>query len=225
MRCSRALFVSALPELKITPPGCISLPVLAFDWKQQGCAPLFTPKQIETQYLTYHQNYVTKFNRLAAGKIEREVLVEDFVKQHATNGLEKDLYYLAAQHFNRSCFWNCITPNGSEMSPELAAAMVRDFGSLDVFQKQFQAASLYDNGFGSGRTWLLYNPTTKRLEIENTGNEGCPIVGGKHPLLVAEVWEHVYFKYYESQRAHYFTDFWKAANWKWSNEQFKSALS
>lgn len=51
----------------------------------------------------------------------------------------------------------------------MKAALERDFGSVDAFKKQFNAATASIQGSGWG--WLGYNGGTKRLEIVTTPNQ------------------------------------------------------
>ncbi len=218
-RCFPRLY-AALPQLTVAEGG-LALPALGFDWKD-GCKPTFSARQVELHYTKHHQAYVDKYNALAKGRFPAGTAVEEVVKKTADAASDKVIFNQAAQHFNHSFFWFGITPNGSPMPAELAAAIDRDFGSFQAFKEKFQTAGL--NNFGSGWTWLVYNPTTRKLEVENTGNAGCPVVGGNRPLFTADVWEHAYYKDFENRRLDYLADLWKVANWKWVGEQYANAI-
>lgn len=51
----------------------------------------------------------------------------------------------------------------------LKVALERDFGSVDVFKKKFNAATAGIQGSGWG--WLAYNSDTKKLELVTTPNQ------------------------------------------------------
>jgi Fe-Mn family superoxide dismutase len=52
---------------------------------------------------------------------------------------------------------------------KLKAALERDFGSVDAFKKNFNAATAGIQGSGWG--WLAYNGATKKLELVTTPNQ------------------------------------------------------
>ena len=58
---------------------------------------------------------------------------------------------------------------------------MRDFGSVEGFKKQFNAATVGIQGSGWG--WLGYNPTTKILEIVTTLNQDPLLCGCTHVVL------------------------------------------
>ena len=76
-------------------------------------------------------------------------------------------------HINHTLFWKNLAPvkeGGGELKDgKLKHAIERDFGSVEAFKKQFNAATAGIQGSGWG--WLGYNPTTKILEIVTTPNQ------------------------------------------------------
>lgn len=76
-------------------------------------------------------------------------------------------------HINHTIFWKNLAPveqgGGKLGDGKLKAALERDFGSVDAFKKQFNAATVGIQGSGWG--WLGYNPKTKKLEIVTTPNQ------------------------------------------------------
>lgn len=46
---------------------------------------------------------------------------------------------------------------------------------------------------GSGWAWLVYNPTKKLVELQETQNQD-PVLSGAVPLLGIDVWEHAYYR-------------------------------
>jgi superoxide dismutase len=76
-------------------------------------------------------------------------------------------------HINHSLFWKNLTPakqgGGRLKDGKLKAALERDFGSVDAFKTQFNAATAGIQGSGWG--WLGYNSKAKVLEIVTTPNQ------------------------------------------------------
>jgi len=63
---------------------------------------------------------------------------------------------------------------------KLKAALERDFGSVETFKKQFNAATAGIQGSGWG--WLGYNTKTGKLEIVTTPNQDPLLSGCRLPL-------------------------------------------
>jgi Fe-Mn family superoxide dismutase len=103
-------------------------------------------------------------------------------------------------------------PTGS-----IAKAIVRDFGSFEKFQEEFQAkgASL----FGSGWVWLSADANSK-LVITQESNAQNPITKGLKPLLTFDVWEHAYYIDYRNRRPDYLKAMWSIVNWDEVNNRY-----
>ena len=67
-------------------------------------------------------------------------------------------------HANHQFLWKVIGPaSGKEPAGSAVEAIKNNFGSFEEFQKQFNVAAL--KVFGSGWTFLVINPQTKRLQL------------------------------------------------------------
>jgi len=93
-----------------------------------------------------------------------------------------DLPHIYKGHINHSLFWRNLAPakqGGGELKDgKLKAALERDFGSVDAFKKQFNAATAGIQGSGWG--WLGYNTKTEKLEIVTTPNQD-PLLSACQP--------------------------------------------
>lgn len=93
----------------------------------------------------------------------------------------------------------------------LARQLAKDFGSLDLFTKEFKATGAMR---GIGWTALVWDPVGGRtLTVwinEHDGGHlaGCPV------LLIMDVFEHAFFTDYGLKRADYIEAFFKAIRWK-----------
>ena len=157
----------------------------------------------------HHNAYVTATNgQLADAGLEGASLSEVIGKAKASgNG---KLFNAAAQIWNHSFYWNCLSPKGGEPGGALADAINKSFGSLDEFKQKFSQTAV--TTFGSGWAWLVKNAAGD-LEIISTSNAGCPLTEGKTPLLTCDVWEHAYYIDYRNARPKYVETFWKIVNW------------
>jgi len=168
--------------------------------------PHISKETLEYHYGKHHAGYVKKLNAALEGTDLANSSLEDLVRS-----TEGGVFNNAAQIWNHSFYWNCLSPNGGgEPSGELEAAINASFGSFAEFQEQFstKAATL----FGSGWAWLVKNADGS-LAITQTYNAETPLTGDATPLLTCDVWEHAYYVDYRNGRANYIKAFWNLVNW------------
>ena len=126
-------------------------------------------------------------------------------------------------HYNHEFFWKSMRPNIENNQPggELAATIIRDFGSVDAFRTQFTDAG--KNRFGSGWAWLVQNKDGK-LIVGSTPNQDNPLMDISDlkgtPLLGLDVWEHAYYLKYQNRRPDYIAAWWKLVNWDVVGKRF-----
>ncbi len=156
-------------------------------------------------YDCHHRAYVEKLNALIVGDpLNGKPLIE--VVRQAKGALFNN----AAQAWNHEFYWNGLTPEkGLSPRGDLAAAIRRDFNSLDGFLEQFRSSAL--SKFGSGWTWLVADHG--RLAVVNTDDANNPLRDGRTPLLTCDVWEHAYYIDYRHERARYVDAFLQLVNW------------
>jgi len=169
-------------------------------------APYISAETIEYHYGRHHNTYVTNLNNLIVGTIFEESTLEEIITQ-----ADGTLFNNAAQVWNHTFYWNCLTPNGGEPEGELLTAINETFGSLAAFQQEFSAAAA--TNFGSGWTWLIKNSEGK-LSIVNSSNAANPLTDDATPLLTCDVWEHAYYIDYRNARPSYLEAFWQLVSWE-----------
>jgi Fe-Mn family superoxide dismutase len=181
-------------------------------YSHDALEPTISKETIEYHYGKHHQTYVTNLNKLVAGTEHDGQNLEEIIR--TSNG---GLFNNAAQVYNHTFYWNCFTPNKTEASSALKAAIIETFASCDKFKEQFSAAAV--STFGSGWAWLVKN-SHDNLEIVTTSNAGCPLTDHKKPLLTFDVWEHAYYVDYRNARPKYIESLWNIVNWEFVSEQF-----
>jgi Fe-Mn family superoxide dismutase len=182
----------------------IELPELPYS--KDALAPHISAETLDYHYGKHHAAYVNKLNAAIEGTDWAEKSLEDIIK-----GSEGGMFNNAAQVWNHSFYWNCLSPDGGgEPSGAAADAINEAFGSFEKFKEEFtnKAATL----FGSGWAWLVKNGDGK-LEIVQTANAGCPLTDGHTALLTCDVWEHAYYVDYRNARPKYIDAFWSLVNW------------
>ena len=191
----------ALPELPFAP---------------DALEPAMSRETLEYHWGKHHRTYVENLNALVAGTPWETKSLEDVVREAPAGGLFNN----AAQHFNHSFFWKCLTPaGGGRPQGALLDAVVEAWGSFEGFREAFSKAAA--GNFGSGWTWLVKNAEGE-LEIVSTSNADTPLRAGLRPILTIDVWEHAYYIDYRNARAKFIEAFFeKLGNWKFAEENFR----
>lgn len=176
--------------------------------------PYISRETLEYHYGKHHQAYVNNLNNLIPGTEFEDASLEEIIKT-ASGGLFNN----AAQVWNHSFYWKCLSPNGGgEPRGMLGESIQKSFGSFEDFKGAFTKSAV--TNFGSGWTWLTQGEDGK-LEIVNTGNAHTPLVSGKNTLLTIDVWEHAYYIDYRNARAKYVEAFWNLVNWEFVTSNLK----
>jgi Fe-Mn family superoxide dismutase len=68
-----------------------------------------------------------------------------------------------------------------EASGSIAAAINESFGSFSAFKEKFSASTVLIQGSGWG--WLVYNPSSKKVDYKSMPNQTSPRTEGLIPLL------------------------------------------
>ncbi|MBX3018510.1 MAG: superoxide dismutase [Fe] [Bdellovibrionaceae bacterium] len=177
-------------------------------------APHMSKETLEYHHGKHHKTYVDNLNKLVPGSAHDGQDLETLVK--TASG---PIFNNAAQVWNHTFFWNCLSPQGGgEPKGELARALARDFGSVAEFKDKFADISIKQ--FGSGWGWLVQN-REGRLQLVSTSNAGCPLTEGLTPLLTCDVWEHAYYIDHRNRRPDYLAAFWKIVNWDFAQKNLR----
>ena len=175
----------------------------------------YSKETMEYHYLKHHNAYVVKLNELQVGTEFENMELEAIIKK-ATGGI----YNQAAQIWNHTFFWNCMTPTngGAEPTGALADAINKKWGSYADFKKAFVASAV--GNFGSGWTWLV-KKADGSVDIVNMGAAGTPLTTGDTAVLTVDVWEHAYYIDYRNLRQKFVETFFdKLANWDFAAKNF-----
>lgn len=188
------------------------LPTLPYS--TDALMPHMSPETFQYHYGKHHKAYVDNLNKMVPGTEFEKMSLEEIIKKSSG-----PVFNNAAQIWNHTFFWHCLSPNGGgEPSGALAEAIKKDFGSFQAFKEKFTDTAI--KTFGSGWAWLVKNKDGK-LEVVSTSNAGTPLTTeGLVPLLTADVWEHAYYIDYRNDRAKFLGAFWNLVNWKWAAEKF-----
>eukprot|EP00658_Telonema_sp_P-2_P079770 TRINITY_DN779_c0_g2_i4.p1 TRINITY_DN779_c0_g2~~TRINITY_DN779_c0_g2_i4.p1 ORF type:complete len:195 (-),score=80.96 TRINITY_DN779_c0_g2_i4:274-858(-) len=170
-------------------------------------------EQVTYHYDKHHTGYVVKLN--AAAETNAELAKKTVEEIIATE--KGPIFNLAAQIYNHTFYWNCLTPNGGgEPKGKLLEEINGSFGSFDKFKEVFTAASV--GHFGSGWAWLVKDTADNKLKVVQTHDAATPLTDKLKPILTCDVWEHAYYVDYRNDRAAYVKTYWNLVNWEFAEK-------
>ncbi len=179
-------------------------------YAKDALAPHISAETLDFHHGKHHATYVTKLNGLIPGTEYENMDLEDIIKSAPAGGVFNN----AAQIWNHTFYWNCLSPNGGGApSGAIAEAINAAFGSFDEFKAKFTDMAI--NNFGSSWTWLVSNGG--KLEIVNTSNAATPLTDDVTPILTCDLWEHAYYIDYRNARPGYMEAYWNLVNWDFAN--------
>jgi Fe-Mn family superoxide dismutase len=181
-------------------------------YPKDALEPHMSERTLSFHHGKHHQTYVNNLNGLIEGTPNENSSLEEIILAAEPGGLFNN----AAQTWNHTFFWNCMTPGGGgEPEGDLRTAIEGSFGSVDDFLQTFtdKAKTL----FGSGWTWLAKGDDG--LEVLQTKDADLPLKHGKTALLTIDVWEHAYYLDYQNARPAYIeTWLGHLLNWEFAAE-------
>lgn len=174
-------------------------------YAKNALEPIISAETVEFHYEKHHAGYVNNLNNLIKNTEFEDMELEDVIRSSIGA-----IFNNAAQVYNHTFYWNCLTPDKTSPSDKLTAMIDASFGSFENFKSDFIKSAV--SNFGSGWTWLV-RETDGMLKIINTQNAGTPITVGQVPLLTIDVWEHAYYIDYRNGRQKYLDEIFKIINW------------
>ena len=183
---------------------------------ENALEPYVSSKTIQYHYGKHHKTYVDKLNGLIPDTKHQNQSLEEIIMSS-----EGGIFNNAAQVWNHTFYWNCLSAEHHQKpSDQLASLLEKHFGSTAEFIAQFsdKAATL----FGSGWTWLVFDPSDTSMKIVQTQNAENPLTENLVPLLTCDVWEHAYYLDTQNQRPKYIENFWNIVNWSFVEKQLEA---
>ena len=179
--------------------------------------PHIDGRTMEIHHTKHHQTYTTKLND-ALGKCNSEIQNKDIVDilsdlNKIPQELRGAINFNGGGYDNHKLFWNNMKPNGGgEPGGAVADAISASFGSFADFKEKFSSTTAVIQGSGWG--WLVYNPSSSKVEYVAMSNQDSPRTKGLVPLLGLDVWEHAYYLNYQNKRPDYIAAWWNVVNWE-----------
>ena len=168
--------------------------------------PAMSEETIYYHYGKHYRAYVDNTNRLIVGTPYEGMPLEEIVKKS-----EGTLFNNAAQALNHQIYFEGMTPVQKVMPRGLKNRIVRDFGSVENFNREFESAAV--SLFGSGWVWLAEDDKGK-LSIMAAKNADNPICHNLNPLMCIDVWEHAYYLDHQNRRSEFIGDYMQVVDWE-----------
>jgi Fe-Mn family superoxide dismutase len=205
--------VAQTPAATAPAPAPFALAPLPYAY--DALEPVIDAETMQLHHQRHHGAQVTALNAEAAKNPALATMsLEQILAETAKHPVA--VRNNAGGAWNHAFFWTIMAPPGTDgaLSAALAAAIDRDFGSMDAFRAQFRTACM--GRFGSGWCWLIVRPDG-RLAITSTPNQDNPLMDIAEtkgtPILGNDVWEHAFYLKHRNRRADYVDGWWAVVNW------------
>lgn len=158
----------------------------------------------------YENNYAGAVKRLSA--IAEQLAALDFsaAPVFVINGLKREELIAMNSMILHELYFDCL---GREGEPEgvLAAALARDFGSVERWRTEFAAMGKALGG-GSGWVLLTWSRRDGRL-INQWASDHSQTLAGATPILALDMYEHSYHMDYGAKAGAYVDAFMRNIHW------------
>lgn len=170
----------------------------------------------------YENNYGGALRRLEA--IEKELAGADHARTPGfkLNGLRREALVAANSVILHEIYFDNLGGSGAP-GGSLAAALARDFGSVDAWRSQFVAAGKALAG-GSGWVLLTYSPRFQGLSIQAVFDHTQTLAGGI-PILALDMYEHSYHLDFGADAGAYVNAFMENVHWGRVCERYERTLA
>jgi Fe-Mn family superoxide dismutase len=199
---------------QLTNDGLFSLPKLPYTYN--ALEPFIDAQTMEIHHSKHHQAYVNNLN----AAIQKEISLKGKSVEELLANISKlpESVRTAVRnngggHWNHAFFWQLLK-TGTKPSEKVNQAIIKNFGSMEEFKKQFEKAAM--SQFGSGWAWLIKQGD--KLLVTSTPNQDNPLMDISTikgtPIIGLDVWEHAYYLKHQNKRADYTQAFWNILNWE-----------
>ena len=170
--------------------------------------------ELLNNHFTLYAGYVTNTNTIALKMNSSEQGTPEYAEIKRRFGWEFNGMRLHELYFD-----NMTTePSVLDKDSKLAKQIEKDFGSIENWAKDFQAAGAMR---GIGWVILSYDGEGERLFNTWVNEHDLGMLATSTPILVMDVFEHAFMIDYGLKRADYITAFWDAVNWGVAENRLK----
>jgi Fe-Mn family superoxide dismutase len=190
-------------------------PLFCRPWTLNG----ITPHLIESHY---ENNYGGALARLNAITEELETLDPATTPAQAISRLKRDESIALNSTLLHELYVASLGGDGRVLPDLIAEAIIRDFGSVDRWRREFVALAAALAG-GSGWVLLTYVPRDGRLINQSASDHRQSIAGGI-PILALDMYEHAYHLDFGANAAAYIASFMRNIEWNAVQGRYEDAI-
>jgi Fe-Mn family superoxide dismutase len=186
------------------------------DLPYKSLAPVISDETLAFHHGKHLQTYVDNLNKLIPGTQFEGMSLEEIVAKAPAG----PIFNNAGQILNHNLYFTQFAPSPAASAPtgKLAAQIAAQWGSLEVFQADFEQKGT--TLFGSGWVWLQASPADGTLSIAQYPGADNPVAHDLKPLLTFDVWEHAYYLDYQNRRAAHLKALWGIVDWNVVEERY-----
>jgi Fe-Mn family superoxide dismutase len=181
----------------------------------------FSSQKTKDAHEALYKGYVETLNRVSSELDTAERSKAD-AKHSEFRSLKLDeTYNLNAVWLHELFFGNCFDPHSEVYMDSMAyLRLERDFGTFEDWQKDFMGCAL-----ASGQGWAVcgYHLYLQRYINTMVSNHSQDVMIGLYPLVVVDMWEHSYYKDYQTDKKSYLVAMMRELNWNVIEERVKKA--
>ena len=167
----------------------------------------------------YENNYGGAVRRLNA--IQREFAALDVAKAPVfqINGLKREELIAANSMVLHEIYFDGLGKDGEGPSGALAAALERDFGSVQRWRAEFMAMG---KALGGGSGWVLLTWFAAQGRLLNQwASDHTQTLAGGQPVLALDMYEHAYQMDFGANASAYVDATMRNINWAWAAQRFE----
>ncbi len=189
--------------------------------------PHIDGKTLRIHHREHHGTYVKKLNEALAGdahlqRLSLAELLSDTDKLPAE--IRAAVKNNGGGHFNHDLFWRSMTlPSSLEPRGALAAALAKDFGSIEAFRAKF--SDIAGKHFASGWVALAFQHAAQKLAIVELKDHEVLRASEATTIFILDVWEHAYYVKYQNRRPEFIAAFWNVVDWPQAEERFSRGVA
>ncbi|KKR06092.1 MAG: Superoxide dismutase [candidate division WS6 bacterium GW2011_GWF2_39_15] len=183
------------------------LPPLPYSF--DALEPIISSEIMKLHHDKHHQAYVNGANA-ALETLEKARKGEVEINYRS---VLKDLSFHLNGHLLHEIFWTNMKAyeKMNKVPKELELMINKNFGSFEMFTKEFSEVSKQLEGSG----WvMLVRDDKSNLLITQVQSHNMLGIGCLKPVLVNDLWEHAYYLGYQNDRAKYIENWWSVVNWE-----------
>ncbi len=189
-------------------------PLFCRPWTLNG----ISPRLIESHY---EHIYGEALNRLNGITKELEALDAATTPADVINRLKRDQFTELNSTLLHELYFASLGGDGRALPEIIAAAIARDFGSVNRWRHEFAALATALSG-SSGWVLLTYVPRDGRLINQTASDHGQNITGGI-PILAIDMYEHAYQMEFGANAKAYVAAFMRNIDWSAVQARYQDA--